>query len=146
MIFLNGNILESKCKFLVNPVNCAGVMGKGLAAQFKKKFPDMFHDYRLACNEKSLKPGGIHRYGNIINVATKDHWKAASRIEYIREFLICLRNFLTENPNTSVAIPALGCGCGELEWTEVKKLMEFYLRELPSKIEIYEPIALSASV
>lgn len=149
-----GNIFESKATILVNPVNCVGVCGKGLALEFKKRYPDNFDMYKMECFSRLLRPGHSceswvdddkchdgKRY--IVNVATKNHWQEKSKIEYIERWL---RNFpvLMSCMNmSSAAIPALGCGEGGLQWEAVKAVI---LREFSENfckshdIEIYEPL------
>lgn len=139
------NILESKVEALVNPVNCVGVMGAGLAKQFKKKFPNMFNHYRTICFNKSLNIGKIDYYKEadkiIFNFPTKIHWKDKSLIEYIDKGLNALISIIEELDIKSVAVPMLGCGLGGLNKQIVHTLIvnkftnEFRRKNL--LIEIY---------
>ena len=146
--FKQGNIFDSKAEALVNPVNCVGVSGKGLALEFKKRFPLNFDKYRDACKqpEEKLKIGRIFitvfydspKY--IINFTTKNHWRETSFISYINEGLKDLKRFLTIGMIKSIAIPALGCGLGELPWHMVKESIIYHLSDLEDiDIEVYEP-------
>lgn len=119
----DGNIFNSDCQAWVNPVNCVGVMGAGLALQFKRRFPAMFAAYRKCCEQRSLKLGGVFCWDNdrppptiILCAATKDHFRDRSTQSGI---LLCLENIADECTRLgidSVAIPALGCGLGGLQW------------------------------
>jgi O-acetyl-ADP-ribose deacetylase (regulator of RNase III) len=146
--FVRGNIFESGCDVLVNPVNCMGVMGAGLALQVKQAFPDVFKAYRKACLAGKLKPGLMHvtqtgrespRY--VINFPTKRHWREASRIEDIESGLEELvETLLKLRGAKTVAVPALGCGLGGLAWPDVKRLIEAAFDVVPGiKVRCYEP-------
>ncbi len=147
---VKGNILEADVEALVNPVNCVGVMGKGLALQFKSKFPEMFEDYKAACRDSNfpLKPGGIHVFHRgrketpryILNLATKSHWKLPSKLQSVQDGLFVLREVMNSKGITSVAIPAMGCGLGSLKWPDVLHEIVKVMENLPGKdILIYEP-------
>ena len=148
--FLTGNIFDSTTEALVNPVNCKGVMGAGLAAQFKRRFPANFTAYKQVCDQNGLVPGKIFVFTNpqtpptnhkyIINFPTKDHWKHPSSYHYISDGLITLAEAIHQNKLSSIAIPALGAGCGGLDWVVVKAMLNEYLSGLSNtRIEIYEP-------
>lgn len=145
--YKNGNIFLSDAEALVNTVNCEGHMGKGLAFQFKKKYPEMEKDYKRICELGELKPGKLHFFEEnnklIINFPTKNKWRAKSKIEYIEEGLITLKDELIQRNIKSVAIPPLGSGNGGLNWNEVKQSIENQLNEISAKIkiEVYEPSA-----
>jgi O-acetyl-ADP-ribose deacetylase (regulator of RNase III) len=129
-----GNIFESNCEALVNPVNTVGVMGAGLAKQFKKRYPKNFVAYQDYCNQGKLKPGGVFVFleeGDIIvNLATKDHWKDPSEVDYVEKGLQQLLQFIQIQEVVSVAIPALGCGLGGLDWADnVLPLIEYYFQD-----------------
>lgn len=142
IVYLRGNIFFSPADVIVNPVNIFGVMGKGLAAQFKKKYPRMFESYKKKCDEKILQVGRImlvsevdHR---IMLFPTKKHWKYPSKLEYVeaglRRFVAAYEKYDIK----SIAFPPLGCGYGGLSWEEqVQPLMEKYLGDLPIKIYVY---------
>ena len=144
--FISGDILKSDSKILVNPVNCVGVMGKGLALKFKDKFPKNYKLYKEACKRGRVRIGSPFVFSDessryILNFPTKEHWRDPSYIENIEIGLEVLKKTLTTLPELSISIPALGCGCGELDWEQnVKPLL---IRELSSlediSIQLYEP-------
>lgn len=143
--FTTGNILESSAECLVNTVNCEGYMGKGIAYQFKKKFPLNYKAYKEACQNGSLKIGTIHYFEEqnkiIINFPTKNKWREKSKMEYIHLGLKELTKFLEMKNIKSIAIPPLGCGNGGLNWNEVKPVILSYLNSFKDNTEIfiYEP-------
>ena len=145
IIEISGNLLKSSAEVLVNPVNCVGIMGKGLAYQFKQKYPENFIDYALYCRKRKLRPGHIcivkEQGKTIINVATKDHWSQPSYILDVDKGLATISDFLTNKPNISIAIPALGCGLGQLNWEmQVKPLIYNALKvNRTNRIYLYEP-------
>jgi O-acetyl-ADP-ribose deacetylase (regulator of RNase III) len=147
--FKAGNLLDAPAEALVNTVNTVGVMGKGIALQFKKAFPHNFKRYREACSKGELTTGKllVVKDSNlptgeklIINFPTKQHWKMPSKHEYIASGLIALVKFLKENPVKSIALPALGCGNGGLDWMAVKPMIIGILSELKMDIIVYEPV------
>jgi O-acetyl-ADP-ribose deacetylase (regulator of RNase III) len=144
-----GNILDEQVEALVNTVNTVGVMGKGIALQFKNAFPENFKAYSDAVDRNEINVGEVQvvpvntmsgvKY--IINFPTKDHWRFPSKIEWIKKGLIDLKEKIKKFNIASVAIPPLGCGNGGLEWHDVKQLMIEILCDLNAKIVIYEPSA-----
>lgn len=142
MLICDGNLIESMCKCLVNTVNCEGVMGKGIALQFKRKYPNMFAKYVEDCDAGLYRPGTINGYYEadkiILNFATKDHWRYPSKVEWIHRGLLSLRDYLKTN-DYSIAIPALGCSNGGLSWHDVFPIIEETLGDLPNHIEVYSP-------
>ena len=147
IIYKSGNILESDCQCLVNPVNTVGVMGAGLALQFKRTYPHMFKMYKLNCDNALLQVNRIMFYrqrndpgGKIICLfPTKAHWRENSKLEYIEGGLKAFVKYYPSWKIESVAFPKLGCGLGGLDWeNHVRPLMEKYLLELPIVVEIYE--------
>lgn len=142
-----GDILTEKVEALVNPVNCVGVMGKGLALQFKKAFPENYQQYKLACNNQEVEPGKMFvtqttnllpKY--IINFPTKRHWRAKSKIEDIDSGLIALTNRVQILGIKSIAIPPLGCGNGGLNWEVVQPKIIDAFKNMPDlKVVIFEP-------
>ena len=139
-----GDIFKSKATTLVNTVNCVGVMGKGIAEVFKKKFPGMFNDYLRRCKDKLVKPGHPYYYTDltgtsIINFPTKDHWRSPSKLSYIIEGLDWFIQNYEDLGITSIAFPPLGCGNGGLKWEDVGPLMYGKLRDLPIDIELFAP-------
>lgn len=145
-LYVTGDLLLSKAQALVNPVNCEGYMGKGLALQFKQKFPNNFVSYEKMCKEKKLTIGVLHTYFEndkyIINFPSKNKWRAKSKMEYIEKGLDSLVDYLVDSKIKSVALPPLGCGNGGLEWKEVKLVIEKRLFVLSKNIQfiIYESL------
>lgn len=125
--YVSGDMFSYKADALVNPVNTVGVMGKGLALAFKKKFPNNFALYKKACDEKQVVVGKMfttintdsNRPKYIINFPTKEHWINSSNIEWIKTGLIDLRRLIITSDIRSIVIPALGCGNGGLNWHDV---------------------------
>lgn len=142
--FVKGDILDSEAEALVNPVNCVGVMGKGLALQFKSKFPTMFQQYETLCISGCMKLGYVCPVFDgdslIILFPTKGHWRFPSRPSDIRAGLMDLRHLIESRHIGSIAIPALGCGNGGVLWTETKKLISEHLGSIDCKVEVYEPV------
>ena len=143
-----GDILAEDVEALVNSVNCVGVMGRGIALQFKKTFPENFKAYAAACKRKEVKPGSMfvfetgHLTGPryIINFPTKRHWKGKSRIEDIEVGLAALAIEIRERQIRSIALPPLASGLGGLEWREVRQRIEEALSEVPDvRIVVFEP-------
>jgi O-acetyl-ADP-ribose deacetylase (regulator of RNase III) len=141
--YKTGNIFHSEMKTLVNPVNCVGIMGAGLALQFKKTYPKMYKGYKMVCQQGKLQPGhllysSVKEHGKtVLSFATKGHFKNPSELEYIERGLIQFRTNYKDLGIDSVAFPMLGCGLGGLKWSDVKPLMEEYLGDLDIPIEIY---------
>jgi O-acetyl-ADP-ribose deacetylase (regulator of RNase III)/uncharacterized protein YwgA len=148
MKILVGDILQSKVQTLINTVNCVGIMGKGIALEFKKRFPEMFDDYVKKCEHKEVKSGVPYLYRTlfppqVINFPTKDHWKSVSRIEDIEQGLKYLLAHYKEWGIASLAIPPLGCGNGQLEWRSVGPLIYKYAKQMNIPIELYAPYGTS---
>lgn len=137
----NENLFESKMQTLTNTVNCVGVMGAGIALEFKKRYPQMFLKYKKICDKKLLKTGmlQIFKEGDklILNFPTKEDWRNSSKISYLELGLQKLVDTYKDRGITSLAIPQLGCSNGGLNWLEVKPLMEKYLNQLDIPVEIY---------
>jgi len=143
-----GNLLEAETEALVNTVNTVGIMGKGIALQFKERFPHNFRVYADACKKGLIKTGKLlivkeqTLNGNkiIINFPTKTDWFRKSQYNYIEEGLKELATVIKDHKIKSVAIPPLGCGNGGLKWEKVKALMNQYLGDLQNvDITIFEP-------
>lgn len=130
----HGSIFDSTADVLVCPVNCVGVMGKGLAKEFKRRFPIESGEYMTYCDTQSLNPGGVFFRSPIWFAATKQHWKRPSKIEWVES---CLTWMAFYHPETSIAIPQLGCGCGGLDWADVWPLYEKHLGDLPVDVEVW---------
>jgi O-acetyl-ADP-ribose deacetylase (regulator of RNase III) len=132
----------------INTVNCVGVMGKGIALEFKRRYPAMFKKYQVACKNKEVTPGKMWLYNQlcgdiILNFPTKRHWKDQSRMEDIEsgldDLLMYLKHIEWTFPEAVVAIPALGCGNGGLDWRIVKDKIVQKLQGLTLKILVFEP-------
>ncbi len=145
MKVLIGNIFESQAQTIVNTVNCVGVMGKGIAAEFKDRYPEMFKDYVARCERDEVRPGAPYLFKEsmfsplIINFPTKSDWRAASRIQDIEKGLRILTEKYKEWGIESIAIPPLGCGNGQLLWESVGPLIYQYLSQWDIPVEMYAP-------
>ena len=147
MIFTQGNLLDSTARALVNTVNTVGVMGKGIALQFREAYPHNFRVYRQACSDKAVAPGkmlvvedqDLTGPRTIINFPTKRHWRGRSRLEWIESGLDDLRRVLEDGNIPGVAIPPLGCGNGGLDWAVVRPLIEQKLAGIVTEVIVYEP-------
>ena len=146
--YITGDIMASPAEAIVNTVNTVGVMGKGIALQFKEAFPKNFAIYVEACRKGELEPGKLlitkerNAAGNvkfIINFPTKKHWRHSSRYEYIESGLATLVEIIKANNIKSIAIPPLGCGNGGLNWDIVKKMIESALSDIAVDVSVYEP-------
>jgi len=150
--FLTGNIFDSTAAALVNPVNCVGVMGAGLAKEFRERFPSNTYEYNSFCTQGKMRTGEVlvHHIPQsfrksssteyIINFPTKMHYASASEISYIEEGLSSLVKALQDSKIRSVAIPALGCGLGQLNWRDVRLLITNALSpRIEITVEVYEP-------
>lgn len=147
-----GDLLRAGADALVNTVNCVGVMGAGLALQFKRAYPDCFYAYAQLCKGGAIKPGHVHvwvkpqelwdtspvRY--VINFPTKRHWREPSHMEDIDAGLAALVAAVTRHGIKSIAIPALGCNLGGLDWDDVRPRIEAAFASLPDvRVLLYEP-------
>ncbi|WP_280255691.1 type II toxin-antitoxin system antitoxin DNA ADP-ribosyl glycohydrolase DarG [Nocardia wallacei] len=148
IIEATGNLLRADTEALVNTVNTVGVMGKGIALQFRRAYPEMFQAYKEACEHGEVRIGRMHvwrtgmldgpRY--IINFPTKRHWRASSKLPDIEAGLVDLVNVITELRIKSIAVPPLGCGNGGLDWAEVEPVIVSALRPLPNlDVRLYLP-------
>jgi O-acetyl-ADP-ribose deacetylase (regulator of RNase III) len=146
---VEGSILAADAEALVNTVNCVGVMGKGIALLFKERYPENFSQYEKACSSGELQPGRMFvvptgrlmnpRY--IVNFPTKRHWKGKSRMEDIQAGLEALVEEVRKLSLQSIAVPALGCGNGGLEWSEVRPLIEAAFSELSDvRVLLFAPM------
>lgn len=139
-----GDLFASKAQTLVNTVNCVGIMGKGIALEFKKRFPDMFEDYVQRCKAKQVRLGRPYLFKRllppwILNFPTKDHWRSVTRLQDIEEGLRYLQQHYKSWGITSIAVPPLGCGFGQLEWRVVGPTLYRYLKVLGIPVELYAP-------
>ncbi|MDO5151407.1 MAG: macro domain-containing protein [Oscillospiraceae bacterium] len=139
--FVTGNLFDSDAYALVNTVNCEGYMGKGIAYQFRLRYPEMNKEYVSKCKSHQLKPGTLHTFNTgaklIINFPTKDKWRANSKMEYITSGLDALINLINEHNIKSIAIPPLGSGNGGLIWNEVKEVIIQKLSCFEENVTIY---------
>ena len=145
---LIGNLFESKAQTLVNTVNCVGIMGKGIAQEFSKRYPEMFKDYKSLCDRGAIRLGRPYIFKTlydkaIINFPTKKHWRSGSRVEDIINGLDYFIKKYRDWGVTSAAFPPLGCGNGGLEWDIVGPMMYQKLLSLDIHIEIYAPYGTS---
>lgn len=143
-----GDLLSAPADAIVNTVNTVGVMGRGIALQFKKRFPENFKAYERACKAGEVQLGSVHIFETgamleqprwIINFPTKGHWKSRSRIEDIASGLDDLVEKIASLQIRSIAIPPLGCGLGGLEWADVRPLIEQKLENVDAEILLYSP-------
>ena len=153
LTFTQGDLFEANAEALVNAVNTAGVMGKGIALVFKQTFPDNYDAYRVACKANRVRTGSMfftERDGGgnpkwIVNFPTKEHWRSRSKFEWIADGLDDLRRVIKDQHIRSVALPSLGAGHGGLPWKQVRKLIEEKLAGLSDvKVTVYEPFSDSA--
>ena len=147
--YKQGDLFSVDAEAVVNTVNCVGVMGRGIALQFKKQYPENFKYYETACKRNEVIPGKMFVYETnsllnprlIVNFPTKRHWRGESRIEDIENGLADLISVIKNYNIKSIAVPPLGCGLGGLEWSEVKPLMESAFTQLNDvEVIIFEPI------
>lgn len=139
-----GDLFADKAQTLVNTVNCVGIMGKGVAQEFKKRCPEMFGDYVVRCARKQVKIGEPYLYrdlagASILNFPTKDHWRSPSRLDYVERGLDYFVRHYREWGITSIAFPPLGCGNGGLSWEDVGPLMFRKLSGLDIDVKVYAP-------
>lgn len=147
--YTSGDILNADVEALVNTVNCVGVMGRGIALQFKNMFPENFEAYAQACAQKHVQPGQMFIFETgqltnpkyIVNFPTKRHWRGKSRIEDIETGLADLKDQIAARGIKSIAVPPLGSGLGGLDWQDVKALIIEALSSLEDvDILVYEPM------
>lgn len=143
-----GDLLQADAEAIVNAVNCVGVMGKGIALQFRYAYPDNYKVYRAACQRGEVRPSTMLVYEMLdlhprylINFPTKRHWRDKSRMEDIEAGLVALVEVVRDRAIASIAMPALGCGLGGLEWATVRPKIESAFADLPHvRVLLYEPI------
>lgn len=146
--YTSGNILYADAEALVNTVNCVGIMGRGIALQFRNAFPENFKAYQAACQRQEVQPGRMFVYATgelanpkyIINFPTKRHWRGKSRMGDIEAGLIDLQAVIRRLDIRSIAIPPLGSGLGGLEWEDVKPRIHEATEALADvQVLVYEP-------
>lgn len=138
-----GNLFDSEAQALVNTVNCVGVMGKGVALEFRRRFPTMYESYLMTCQKRLLNPGQILPYKHskpwILNFAVKNDWKHPSKLEWVESCLDKFRKHYQELGISSAAFPWIGSMNGGLPWEQVHNLIRQYLKDLPHiDIEVIE--------
>jgi O-acetyl-ADP-ribose deacetylase (regulator of RNase III) len=151
--YAKGDILEAHTEALVNTVNSVGVMGRGIALQFKRAFPGNFKAYEAACKRGDVQPGRMFVYETgelsprfIVNFPTKVHWRGKSRLEYIESGLEALVEEIEQRNIRSIAIPPLGSGLGGLDWAEVRPLIDRAMSSIPDvDVVVYEPAGAPAT-
>ena len=146
--YRTGDILAEDAEALVNTVNCIGIMGRGIALQFKKAWPENFKAYAAACRKNEVQPGRMYVFETghltppryIINFPTKRHWRGKSRIEDIEAGLEALAAEVRKRGIRSIALPPLGAGLGGLDWVEVRARIESAMRDLAEvRVVVFEP-------
>lgn len=139
--YIEGDIFESPAQVIVNTVNTVGVMGKGIALSFKKRYPEMYERYKTVCEQGLLRTGKLMLFYEsdywVLLFPTKENWRHPSKLEYIEAGLQKFVQTYAAKGITSIAFPRLGCGNGELKWDDVRPLMEKYLKKLPITVYIY---------
>lgn len=155
----DGSMFACRANILVNPVNCVGVMGAGLALEFKRRFPAMYLEYKRECKLGKLQPGAPHYWRSegvdprgmyydmgtwdvlwVVNFPTKHDWRQPSSYGWIEQGLVNLSSVMKWCGEEEImAVPALGCGYGGLNWVRVRKLLEVYLGELAMQIKVFPP-------
>jgi O-acetyl-ADP-ribose deacetylase (regulator of RNase III) len=142
LTIIQGNLFDSNAQTIVNAVNCVGVMGKGIALEFKTRYPDMYDDYQNRCRKNTLKIGQPYLYQHtpdrwILNFPTKNHWRNKSKIEYLTVGLEFLHEHYKTWNITSIAFPLLGAGFGGLDKTQVKNIMIKCLSSFEIPVQLY---------
>ncbi len=142
LIYRRTSIFESPAQTLVNTVNCVGVMGKGLAHAFKEREPDMFRAYKRICDQHALEPGKLWLWRGrgswVLNFPTKVHWRNPSRIEWIEQGLAKFVAAYADQGIAEISFPQLGCGNGNLDWADVRPVMEYYLAKVTIPVYIHD--------
>ncbi|MGD1018104.1 MAG: macro domain-containing protein [Verrucomicrobiia bacterium] len=141
---LIGDLFQSKAQTFVNTVNCVGIMGKGVALEFKKRFPEMFEDYEHRCLHHEVRLGRPYLYKSLVlpwvlNFPTKDHWRSVTKLEDIIQGLDFLLAHYKQWGIASLAVPPLGCGNGQLEWRVVGRTLYRYFSRMDIPVEVYAP-------
>lgn len=139
--FTDGNFWLLPVDVQVNTVNVVGVMGKGIALEFKTRYPEMFKEYVRVCRDNQIQPGGIHVWENrVINVATKDHWRDPSKYEWIEAGCQAIADWLGKQEKIlKVACPAMGCANGGLNFSMIASIMSDAWGNLPHQIVVFKP-------
>jgi O-acetyl-ADP-ribose deacetylase (regulator of RNase III) len=140
--YINGDLFTSKADALINPVNCAGVMGAGLAKEFRDRYPECVKPYKEACAANALRPGILmfcagEKEPSIIMFPTKDHWRGKSRLEWIAQGLRYLQDHYRQWSLKFIAMPQIGCGLGGLQWEDVSALVNKRFGNEELDIDVY---------
>ena len=147
--YLKGDLFNSPAQVLVNAVNTVGVMGKGVALEFKKRYPAMFKSYQKICDNQTFEVGKLYLWKGpekwVLLFPTKQHWRNPSKLEYIEAGLKKFAAHAQRLGIESIAFPKLRCGNGGLRWESVQPVMERYLKPLPLQIYIYVDFRVSAN-
>lgn len=142
--FVRGDMFKSPAQVLTNTVNCVGVMGKGVALEFKNRYPQMYNDYKALCDQGNVKPGTTYLWeddsAQVLNFPTKRHWRDNSVLQDIEDGLRHLAQSYEQMGIQSIAMPPLGCGLGGLKWSDVQPLIVKHLGAIPDlDVYVYEP-------
>jgi O-acetyl-ADP-ribose deacetylase (regulator of RNase III)/uncharacterized protein YwgA len=148
--FKSGDMFAEPVEAIVNTVNCVGVMGKGVALEFKNRWPENFKQYKKLCRDHWLRPGRVFVFENhnmfgpaeprfLVNFPTKDHWRGKSELSYIRDGLDDLVVQLRAHQIKSIALPPLGCGNGGLDWADVKPIIQSKLADVGVEVVVFAP-------
>jgi O-acetyl-ADP-ribose deacetylase (regulator of RNase III) len=139
----DGDLFACGADMIVNPVNCDGVLGGGLALAFKMRFPAIIEPYVAACKLRKLRPGDVQVIVDnaiyVVNFPTKDELRQPSKIEYVRDGLTALRREAESLEVKCLGIPALGCGLGGLQFDQVKPLIEEAFKDYEGKVVVFSP-------
>lgn len=142
LIYKRTSLLDATTQTVVNTVNCVGVMGKGIAKEFKQRDPMMFAAYKRICDQKLLEPGKLWLWRGsaswILNFPTKKHWRNPSRMDWIEAGLKKFVATYEAQGITEISFPKLGCGNGNLNWDEVRPMMEHYLSDLSIPVYVHD--------
>lgn len=144
IIYRRTSLFESPAQTLVNTVNCVGVMGKGLAKEFKQRDPAMFRAYKVLCDSQLIAPGLLWLWRGAgqwtLNFPTKVHWRNPSKLEWIDAGLAKFVARYEEEGIKEISFPRLGCGNGDLDWNQVRPLMESYLSKVRIPVYIHDHV------
>jgi len=141
--FTAGDMFSVPADIRVNTVNCVGVMGAGVALAFRHRYPAMFREYAAACARGEVRPGSLLVWTDgdveVVNMPTKRHFRNPSTYEDVESGLAALRALLCHRGAVRVTLPALGCGCGGLDWGRVSRMIEEHLGDLDAEIAAFAP-------
>lgn len=142
LTYVRTSLFDSPAQTLVNTVNLVGVMGKGVALEFKNRYPEMFREYRRLCDRHELEIGKLHLWRApdhwVLNFPTKTTWRKPSELEYVAAGLETFRSTYRDMGVSSISFPPLGCGNGNLAWHDVRPIMEQYLSDLEIPVYVHD--------